>query len=756
MAEDIDQKIVLAADTAGGEQASKTVAELGKDTSEAAKHATKLMKTIGELMQQLDGMKSDAAQKLREELSDLAKIINSLDVERLKHLDGVLSAIEKTGAKITGEGAEKIKKNVEEVKKEATSFWQTFSNNQNVVIRVKSEGDDLQTLTKQLNAIDDANDFLDTLDAISKEAKELDPENAAALAIAIRGVAIETKGLSSDNVGKFGASFEKLLQTVSKLPVASQKALKSFDVDTLTSKFGKLKTAVSESTKEVEHADNVIGSATDLISGNFDGVIIRLKKIVEQSKIWQSISQKIGFGKAALGLSAAVAGVSMLIGKLREHLDVIRAEWNEMKQAGGRYVTDTVEDISRQKDYVETVRGRKNIVRDAAIETNRAKFSNERAAARAKLAADKDAALLVETDPEKRRAIEKKYERDIATADYNDQKTQFENAKYDRAKEISDLEEQLKNNAEAKRRNAEAVKSANANVNALGSEFEQYQWYERIGDAAGLTSFGKDKVDNFDKAQAALKTANDQRMALAQEEKDINAKIAAAKKRQEAEETEMAKIEADRTAALAAQKEEDAQHAREVNAARLRRQQQLEDRNYEERDAQFEMDQAARRRAGAYGAEIRNAEYKKNQYEADLAESTANLAEFNKTIAGKKEEELSPEELAMRDRLEGLKLRDQRNLRSATNTLEDLKASRAERMAEFREGTRLSSNRLTAMGLGGDVVNNFGKETAGNTKTLVELTKTLVENSRGWRTGPRMSPVHQLGAKIVGTRWNMD
>ena len=130
------------------------------------------------------------------------------------------------------------------------------------------------------------------------------------------------------------------------------------------------------------------------------------------------------------------------------------------------------------------------------------------------------------------------------------------------------------------------------------------------------------------------------------------------------------------------------------------------------------------KRQGSYGQEAMQT--------AELARGEKDFARADRIL---KDDESGKRTLTNKGRIKYERMRDEARQRitTARSALDDIRAGREEQRAEFDEGIRRGSNRLTAMGLGsGDV--SFGKDVANNTKELVTLTKEMVAHFRGQKS----------------------
>ena len=130
------------------------------------------------------------------------------------------------------------------------------------------------------------------------------------------------------------------------------------------------------------------------------------------------------------------------------------------------------------------------------------------------------------------------------------------------------------------------------------------------------------------------------------------------------------------------------------------------------------------KRQGSYGQEaMQTAELARGEREFKEADSKLKAAADGKIVITREEE----------IKLERQRDESRQRITTARSALDDIRANREERRAEFDANIRSGANRLTAMGLGsGDV--SFGRDVATNTKNTFEVIREFLHEFRGQRS----------------------
>lgn len=173
----------------------------------------------------------------------------------------------------------------------------------------------------------------------------------------------------------------------------------------------------------------------------------------------------------------------------------------------------------------------------------------------------------------------------------------------------------------------------------------------------------------------------------------------------------------------------------EMEKARQQAREEKADRDYAQREADIEAAQQARIRRGGDAARYRIAQENVERREAELADRQAYRDALRARLKGRYGENASLADLGGEDRRQWDRavarvVESMNSLRSARSELDSMEIERRKALTGVMLGGAKQSNRLTAMGLAGDV-SSWNRDTARNTGKMVTLLERNLAASRG-------------------------
>ena len=631
-------------------QIDKAVADVGAEAEKSADHATRLLKVIAELIDKLNGMDSDAAKKLRDDLEQLAKVVNTLDTARLEHLDSILESLAATGSKLTGKGVEDVSKKLKEATTEAKAFKDSFSNDAGIKVNVTFDAaDSMKDLRQKIDITEEANDLIANLKNVRKELTNLEEggfRNLDKVSKPLEDIIEQFKNLDPKNVQKGAESFERLTKAIASLSEKDRSALKSFDF----SKIDRQVSGITDKIKSTAKETDKVGFIADLLQGKFEAVGNRILELIKKTNAWGSAVSKIGIAKAGAALAVFTAGIATTYKVIEAYIKREVADYKEILAAVRE--TAAVQTKTARDNWEYGNRARERVSKREQIDRdeNLAKATGYAEMEKSARDANRQRSLLTETDPAERERINREADRDIADIDYN---LKIQN--------ISATEESLDRQIADKKKSLEEFKkvisaydSANSSVGLqlteLTSGGDGY-WAETANMIA--KKYGFDKAEEIGKSQAAMEELMDMRRKAAEEMKDLELSL----KETEAKRTEMvtnprAALEQDRATELARRKAEDAERQRGYNLANSERAYEVSERNRRNKEADEEADRAYQDQMRTFAERLKALNEVLDKRVAEREESQKKLDALMKKYEGKGEQAWSAEDKSERRKAE--------------------------------------------------------------------------------------------------------
>lgn len=406
-------------DSSGATEAIQGLDAISKETAAATVHATRLMSIIGELMHQLDGMDSEPAKVLRQELAQLGETINGLDIERLKHLDNILANIEKTGAEISSQGVVTLTDDIAKLAQEAAKFQQTFTNANAVTVDVNVDGmDSLDALRTKIEALGEANALVDSLKEVGKEAEGLSGDQIPYLKGQIADLAKESRNLTPESVERLRNGYSELAKTIEGLPEKQRRALKSFDLDRISRQLDGLQNKIGTAASRIKGGGEAIHATNAILKGDFEGFGAQLVELVKNSKAWTAAVGKVGMAKAAASISIAIAGMQSLVTLAKQWAEYIaqgKRDFDESRIVGARQSADAANDRFKMRERARELNERR---REIGVGEERARRENELGAREAEINRRRNYGLMSTRDPAERERINRAADRELEDIGY--------------------------------------------------------------------------------------------------------------------------------------------------------------------------------------------------------------------------------------------------------------------------------------------------------------------------------------------------
>lgn len=624
-----------------------------------------------------------------------------------------------------------------------------------VYTNIKSgSGDGLDKLRQKLDIDEQAQEFADAIATMAKESEDALPESQAFIdelkeiqKILASGNAIDTKALA--DMAKHFKAATKEAQGLDS--VTSRKLLPNL-----------LK--AGEAIKNIKPKGDIAGAA-EQVSDAIGSIAPEAQRVSSTIMGWAKSIKGVGSliakfpGMFAL-VGAAIAGAVAIFSKLSK---MMQESMEKVARSNAESVADGLANINKRLENQNRIRQRGVDLQSTQIANARAIADAERDIANAQLERNKSLEEAAALSDAERTAIERKYRleqaqrtRDVAVTEANRAKEDNERTIKNNNDRIAELE---KANEAAERKRAQALEMAHEMRQQGDEGVDATAWGERtknwFAEAFGQKLEGKTADEIAKELEAKAREAREQSSSRSQEIADLKSQNEGLGGKGAIYDKQIEAANAQLEAAKAEEEAAKTMKEREIAAQDRDRKWQLEDREWEEeRAAREQMWGRLEARGGASMAR-KHASDSITVAEGDLSSDLAllkeaeerELARINSTrpfaervgdLKDVHENELSDDFKRERSRLEGLIVRDRGNLRAAEEQMFRAEMQGDDRRAEMMSQMRGGGNRLTAMGLGGDV--GAGQATAKNTRItadkiteLTPLVRTLVNNRQGRR-----------------------
>ena len=418
------------------------IENIGEEAERSSDHAARLLTVIAELIDKLNGMDSEAAKKLRDDLQQLAEVVNTLDTARLEHLDSILESLTATGKKVADQTGD-VSKKIKQVTDEAQKFKDSFSNDAGVKVNVTFDAaDSMEDLRQKIDITEEANDLIEDLENIRRELSNLEEggfRNLDKVSKPLEDIIEQFKNLDSKNVQKGAESFERLTKAIASLSEKDRGMLKSFDFSKLDRQVSGITDKIKSTTKETDK----VGFIADLLQGKFDAVGNRILDLIQKTKAWASATSKVGVAKAGAALAVFTAGIATMGKVAQAYIERIIAEKKELLAAVRDNAMQTAKTARDNWEYGNRERERASKQAEIERDSNLAKVVGYADMEKSARDANRQRALVSETDPAERERINREADREIADIDYSVEVQKINAAEDKLNRQISDKEKSI-------------------------------------------------------------------------------------------------------------------------------------------------------------------------------------------------------------------------------------------------------------------------------------------------------------------------
>ena len=565
------------------------IENIGEEAERSSDHAARLLTVIAELIDKLNGMDSEAAKKLRDDLQQLAEVVNTLDTARLEHLDSILESLTATGKKVADQTGD-VSKKIKQVTDEAQKFKDSFSNDAGVKVNVTFDAaDSMEDLRQKIDITEEANDLIANLKNIRRELSNLEEggfRNLDKVSKPLEDIIEQFKNLDSKNVQKGAESFERLTKAIASLSEKDRGMLKSFDFSKLDRQVSGITDKIKSTTKETDK----VGFIADLLQGKFDAVGNRILDLIQKTKAWASATSKVGVAKAGAALAVFTAGIATMGKVAQAYIERIIAEKKELLAAVRDNAMQTAKTARDNWEYGNRERERASKQAEIERDSNLAKVVGYADMEKSARDANRQRALVSETDPAERERINREADREIADIDYSVEVQKINAAEDKLNRQISDKEKSIEKFREVLKAFDGANSSVGMQLTELTSGGDGY-WAEAVNMITKKFGFGS--ADEIAKSQDAMDELMDMRRKAAEELKDLELSLKETKaQRITTVDNARASLQQDRATELAKRDAEDAERRRGYDISNARRGRELSERSRMETEANEEADRA--------------------------------------------------------------------------------------------------------------------------------------------------------------------
>lgn len=659
---DSDVEIVVNERVEG--DAIEKVASASKD---AAENAKELIKLINSLSQTLEGINGDAAGQLRNELNELAEIIKEMDLSKLQSLDGILDKIKDTKVKLTPEGVVQVEEQLTAVEKKTKEVKKQFEGLE-LNVGVESSGDKDSDFERKLEAFSNAEGLVSSIGEYRKKLKEI-PGDYDEIIKKLDALETEAKSAGPETMEKFKAATEDVTAAFENLGAAGKTAVAGIQQQ-INSMSQSLQNNIRAPIREIEGtATETFSGAnamTAILHGNFQSLGSQLMGLLKKTKMWtgalanggSSAAKMVGgaFAFALFGINKGISATQKLLAGLREKARLSeQMHWNNEFSSG-----DAAKQTMKVLGWKRDADANRKTEMDAEVAKQRAIRDAQRDAEDARIEADKQRSLAGNFNDGSVADIERRFEDTMADRRMDREQTAITDKMEDISRRKSELERDLGHLRQARKNlDSHAKSAADALQRAIqnGEDLDSFgsNVWQNICDMVGGRSQEEVMADAqkyIEQGQSVVEMIYDYQEQL---RKEINAR-----------ESEIKAVNSELQGARAAQKSIDAKRGLEEERRRtrdLRIQHEIAMENHSrdrevyvwdrvERDQDEERDYSRRSEVSSYQERFAAAEARRKarEQEEDKVWKEYN-ALFNKN-KGKSERYWSEEDKVRRSELE--------------------------------------------------------------------------------------------------------
>lgn len=666
---DSDVEIVVNERVEG--DAIEKVASASKD---AANNAKELIKLIDSLSQTLEGINGDAAGQLRNELNELADIIKSMDIGKLQSLDGILEKMKGTKMKLTADGIKAVGDGLDKVEQKAKAVRKQISYFQNNVSVQQGDSTE-ETMGRKIGAMANAKSMVDTIQEYRAKLKEI-PGDFKEIDKRLQYLMVVTRNAGPQSVDVLRRATENLTESFAGLGSQGQAALGELH-STIVSTSRSLRNNIQAPIREIEGAATETFSGANamsaILSGNFQSLGSQLMGLVKKTKLWEAATQ--GVGGAAKGVGAAFVFAMFGISQGMKAVGNMLASARRGTENRLEGITRTPADQAEHRMMVLNLKNenarRSEALRDAQIKNRRTARDASLDAELSRLEAVKQTNLAGNYSAGGRMAIENAHADAVEQIGFQKE-----------INALDDKEEDLTRSRDDIKRSIERMQAAQEGLSRdavdMARAFDEVVRKGTLSDAwMGMLSMNGMTPKQFsEKVKEYAEKGLDARKMIADHQNTIRVQIMDAEAEVEKIESELGTITSLRDANIASQYA--AQKARARRDAEIRREAEIGNRD---RDVEIEKYQRA------VAEEEEDRQYVRATEKADRAtklamaqqrvkdreaENDKRWREYNTLMdanAGKDERDWDPEDLKKRSILEERAEHARQRLKSAQDEL---------------------------------------------------------------------------------------
>ena len=528
---DSDVEIVVNERVEG--DAIEKVASASKD---AAENAKELIKLINSLSQTLEGINGDAAGQLRNELNELAEIIKEMDLSKLQSLDGILDKIKDTKVKLTPEGVVQVEEQLTAVEKKTKEVKKQFERLE-LNVGVESSGDKDSDFERKLEAFSNAEGLVSAIAEYRNKLNEI-PGDYDEIIKKLDALENEAKNAGPETMDKFKAATEDVTVAFDKLGAAGKTAVAGIQQQ-INSTSQSLQNNIRAPIREIEGTTTETFSGanamTAILHGNFQSLGSQLMGLLKKTKMWTGALGQGGAGAAKMvggafafamyGINKGIAATQNLLAGLREKARAAeQRHWNN-EFSSGESANMTMKILGWKRDAdanrkteVDAEVAKQRAIRDAQMDVDDARIE-----------ADKQRSLAGNFNAGSVADIERRYEDTMADRGMDREQTAINDKMEDISRRKSELERDLGHLRQARKDvNAEAKSAADALQRAIknGEDLDSYgsNVWQNIVDMVGGRSQEEVMADAqkyIEQGQSVVELINNYQEQL---KKEINAR----------------------------------------------------------------------------------------------------------------------------------------------------------------------------------------------------------------------------------------
>lgn len=476
---DSDVEIVVNERVEG--DAIEKVASASKD---AAENAKELIKLINSLSQTLEGINGDAAGQLRNELNELAEIIKAMDLSKLQSLDGILDKIKDTKVKLTADGIKAVGDGLDKVEQKAKAVQKQISYFQNNVSVQQGDSTE-ETMGRKIGAMANAKSMVDSIQAYRAKLQEI-PGDFKEIDKRLQYLMVVTRNAGPESVDTLKKATDNLIESFEKLGSQGQSAFSEIQSN-IVSVSNQLRNNIRAPIREIEGTTTETFSGanamTAILHGNFQSLGSQLMGLLKKTKMWTGALGQGGAGAAKMvggafafamfGINKGIAATQNLLAGLREKARAAeQRHWNN-EFSSGESAKMTMKILGWKRD----ADANRKTEMDAEVAKQRAIRDAQRDADDARIEAEKQRSLAGNFNAGSVADIERRYEDTMADRGMDREQTAINDKMEDISRRKSELERDLGHLRQARKDvNAEAKSAADALQRAIknGEDLDSY------------------------------------------------------------------------------------------------------------------------------------------------------------------------------------------------------------------------------------------------------------------------------------------